>query len=185
MNDSLSLLLFALGVGFLAANLLLFQSYAQYLRVRRAALLTWVAPRPRFFGLSLAIAAGLSSVILYKVAVLHWPLWRVFGEAMMLLYYGGAYPLSMRVRRGFYEAGIWLDRGFARWKAIGGATWRDDPAPTLIVIARARQTAWRLAVPGEHYAAARRLLRDRITTHDLHLGAGGLELGGHDPRNDV
>jgi hypothetical protein len=40
-------------------------------------------------------------------------------------------------------------------------------------------------VPGIHYAAARRLLRDKIAAHDIQLLRTGLELGDHDERDDV
>ena len=36
----------------------------------------------------------------------------VFGESMMLVYYGYAQPLSLRIGRGFYQDGIWADGGF-------------------------------------------------------------------------
>ena len=36
----------------------------------------------------------------------------VFGETMMLIYYGYAVPLSLKIGRGFYEDGIWADAGY-------------------------------------------------------------------------
>jgi hypothetical protein len=185
VTDPLNSLLFVLGVGFLGANLLVLQSALRSFRLRRESVLTWQLPRPRLYLVSLAVAVGLGVVILYKTTVLHWPLWRVFGEAMMIGYYGAAFPWSLRIRRGIYASGLWMDRGFVRWTDIGGARWRDDPGPTLIAVARGRPKAWRLAVPATHYAEARRLLRDHVTSHDLRLDGVGLHLGGHDEREDL
>jgi hypothetical protein len=35
------------------------------------------------------------------------------------------------------------------------------------------------------YGEARRLLRDRITAHDIHIGGAGLDLGSRDERDAV
>ncbi len=185
MTDPLNTLLLAFGVGFLGANLLAFQAILRFSRIRQSAVLTWLLPRPRLHLVYLAVAAGLAFVVLYKTVGLHWPLWRVFGESMMLTYYGAAYPSSLRIRRGIYRDGLWMDRAFVRWSDIAGASWRDEEGPTLVAVARRRQAAWRLAVPAEHYAEARRLLRDHVAAHDLHLGGIGLQLGDHDGRDDL
>ena len=47
---------------------------------------------------------------------------------MMLIYYGYAMPLSLRIGRGFYEDGIWSDAGFVPYSKIGGLTWREGGA---------------------------------------------------------
>lgn len=185
MGSPLTTLLVLFGVGFLAANLMLARDYVAYLRRRPHALLTWPAPRPRSLMLARVIAAGLAAIIVYKVVVLRWPLAWLFGEAMMLAYYGALYPLSFRVERGFYRDGIWLDRGFARYGDVSGITWRDGLNPTLVVVARHKQRAWHVTVPAGHYGEARRLLRDRIAAHQLHPNASILDLGGHDERDDV
>ncbi len=56
---------------------------------------------------------------------------------------------------------------------------------TLIVISRLRNLARRLTVPGDNYGAARRLLRDKIGEHEIHFTGTGLDLGGHDERDDA
>jgi hypothetical protein len=40
-------------------------------------------------------------------------------------------------------------------------------------------------VPGPQLGAARRLLRDLIARHDIHLGETGLHLGLRDERDDI
>jgi hypothetical protein len=183
--NPLGALLLLLGVGFLAANLILLNDYLAFRRRRPHALLTWVVPRPRTFVLSRWIAVGLGLVILYKILVLNWLLGQVFGEVMMFAYYSILYPLSFRVERGFYPDGLWLDRRFVKYGDITGLTWREGLTPALVVVAGHQQRAGRLSVPPEHYGEARRLLRDHIRTHDLHFPRPPLDLGGHDEREDV
>ena len=50
---------------------------------------------------------------------------------------------------------------------------------------RMRNFARRLAVPETYYGEARRLLRDKIATHDIHFTGKTLDLGLHDERDDV
>ena len=40
-------------------------------------------------------------------------------------------------------------------------------------------------MPGHLYGQARRLLRDRIQTHDIHIGGAGLDLGARDDRDAI
>src|SRR5687768_15395649 len=108
----LSRLLFLLGVGFLLANVRLFYQFIRFVRLKSSAVLTWPGRRPPFYGLLLGLGAVLSLLIVYKLAFLHLHPIRVFGEAMMLVYYGYAVPLSLKIGRGFYEDGIWSDGGF-------------------------------------------------------------------------
>jgi len=69
---------------------------------------------------------------------------------------------------------------------VGGLTWREgEHAASLIVISRLKNLARRLVVPLEHYGAARRLLRDKIGTHDIMFAGDTLDLTGHDEREDV
>jgi hypothetical protein len=104
----------------------------------------------------------------------------------MFLYYGYLLPLSHRIGRGFYEDGIWADTSFIPYNEVGGISWREgEHQITLIVISRLRNLARRLIVPMEHYAAARRLLRDKIAAHDIHFTGTGLDLGGRDERDEV
>jgi hypothetical protein len=177
--------LFILGVGFFVADIRLFFQFLQFQRLRSSALLTWPGRKPPFYGLLIVIGAVLSVLIVYKLAFLQMRPVDVFGETMMLVYYGYAVPLSLRIGRGFYEDGIWADAGFIPYSRIGGLTWREGEQLTLVLIYRMRAFARRLVVPEVYYGAARRLLRDKIAAHDIHFTGKPLDLGMHDERDDV
>ena len=181
--DALAIVLIVLGAGFLVANARLILQYIRFRRLSRGALLIWASPKPPYYGTALALGVVLGVLVIYKLLILHR---QAFGEGMMLLYYGYLVPLTLRIRRGFYNDGIWTDGVFVPYHEIGGISWREEGEhATLIVISRLRNLARRLAVPLEHYAAARRLLRDRISKHDIQFTGTGLDLGGHDEREDV
>jgi hypothetical protein len=183
--ETLSRLLFVLGVGFLCANVRLLFQFLRFLKMRSTALLTWPGSRPPFYLLLLAIGATLALLIVYKLAVLRVHPRQVFGESMMLVYYAYALPLSLRIGRGFYEDGIWSDRGFIPYSRIGGLSWREDEQVTLVLVYRMQAFASRLVVPRSYYAAARRLLRDKIAAHDIEFSEKSLNLGDRDHREDV
>lgn len=178
-------LLLVLGAGFLVADVRLFLQFLRFQRLRSSALLIWPGRKPPFYRLVIALGAVLSLLIVYKLAFLRMHLIDVFGETMMLIYYGYAVPLSLRIGRGFYEEGIWADAGFIPYSRIGGLTWREGEQLTLVLIYRMRAFARRLVVPEVYYGAARRLLRDKIAAHDIHFTGKPLDLGMHDERDDV
>jgi len=178
-------LLFLFGVGFLVANLKVVTDLIRF-RVRKAsALLVWQNPKPRFYGFSLGLGVVLGLLLAFKLFVQRRAPGQVFGEAMMFVYYGYAFPLSTRIARGFYRDGVWSDTGFLRWRQISAVSWREDGAITLVLISRLRQIARRLEVPGNLYGEARRVLRDRIKAHDIHIGGSGLNLGTRDEADAV
>jgi hypothetical protein len=183
--------LIVLGFGFLGANIRLLLQFLRFVRLRRSAVLTWPATRPPYSLMFAVLAGALGLIILAKFTVQYrerqLDLRNVFGESMMLVYYAYAAPLSWRIRRGFYDAGIWSDSGFMRYTDIGGLAWREGDEVTLVLISRARPLARKLAVPGHLYGQARRVLHDRVAAHDIHFsGEGqGLDLGGHDERQDL
>jgi hypothetical protein len=178
-------LLIVIGVGFLIADLRLFFQFVQFRRLRSSAILTWPGRHPPFYRLLLALGAVLSVLIVYKLAVLRLHPVQVFGETMMLVYYGYALPLSLKIGHGFYEEGIWADAGFIPYSRIGGLAWREGEQITLVLISRMRTFARRLVVPEVYYGAARRLLRDKIAAHDIHFAGKPLDLGMHDDRDHV
>jgi len=185
MYHVLSLVLLILGFGFLVANLRLLGELVRYLRLRPSALLTWPRRRPPFYGLILTLGVVLGILVFVKVVVQDRPPRDVFGEGMMFLYYGYALPLSRRMGRGFYRDGIWSESGFIPYWKIDGLRWKEGDEITLVVIDRVRKMARLLVVPQPLYGAARRLLRDRLASHEIHFAGKALDLGEHDERDDV
>ena len=183
--DLLPRLLLVIGGGFLLVNLYHFYQYFRFTRLRATALLTWGPPRPPLFRLFLWVGAVLAILIFYKLAVLRLHPRFVFGETMMLVYYVYALPLGLKIGRGFYEDGIWTEGGFIRYANIGGLTWREGERTTLVLLYRWRNFARQLVVPEPYYGEARRVLRDKIATHDIHFTGKTLDLGLHDERDDV
>jgi hypothetical protein len=175
--------LIVLGLGFLIANAKLIIELLRFRKRRKGALLTWLPPPPPNYGLTLALGLATGLLVAFKILVVHR---QAFGEVMMFLYFGYLVPVSRRIARGFYEDGIWSDSGFVPYNEVGGISWREgEHAVFLIVISRLRNLARRLAVPMEHYGAARRLLRDKIGEHEIHFMGTGLDLGAHDERDEA
>jgi hypothetical protein len=177
--------LLLLGIGFLVANVRIAFETLKFLRRRSSAVLTWRGAKPRYYGLQLAIGVILGLLLFYDMFVLRRPAPQLFGVGMMFLYYAYLMPLSVRIGRGFYADGIWSESGFVPYWKIGAVSWREGEEIALVIVSRLRSLARRLIVPGTHYAAARRLLRDKIAAHDIQLMRTGLELGAHDARDDV
>jgi hypothetical protein len=185
VNDPLGTVLFVFGVGFLGANLVSLYEWRQDWRRRKDAILVWHLPPGRFGFLPMAIAVALGVLIVYKLVALQWPVQRLFGEGMMLAYYGYLYPMGLRAKRGFYEQGVRLDRGFLPWGDINGLTWREGPPLVLVAASGRRERAGLLTVPPDQFGAARRVIRDRIAAHQIRYTHPPLDLGGHDEREDV
>lgn len=180
--DVFSATLLILGFGFLVANARLLLAYSRFIKIRGSALLTWPSPKPPYYKLTLAIGVFAGILVFVKIVYVHQ---QAFGETMMFAYYAYVAPLSLRIGRGFYEDGIWADANFIPYNEVGGISWREEEhAVSLIIISRLRNLARRLNVPLEHYGAARRLLRDKIGDHEINFHPG-LDLGGHDEREDA
>jgi hypothetical protein len=178
-------LLLLFGFGFLVANIKLGASLVAYRRRMRSALLVWTGDKPKYYGFSLALGVILGLLLMVEAFVLHRSPRSIFGEAMMFLYYGYTFPLSTRIRRGFYGDGVWSDSGFMKWSEISAVSWKEQPTVTLVLLSHVQSIARRLEVPGHLYGQARRLLRDRIQTHDIHIGGAGLDLGARDDRDAI
>jgi hypothetical protein len=185
LQDLLQLVLFLFGVGFLIANLLVIADLIRFWIKRRSALLVWPGEKPRFYGFSLALGVMLGLLLVFKRVVLHRTFDTLLGEAMMFVYYGFALPLSTRIARGFYQDGIWSDTGFMKWAQISAVSWKEEGSVTLVLISHFRYIAKRLGVPGTLYGQARRLLRDQIKAHAIHIGGTGLDLGSRDEADAV
>jgi hypothetical protein len=181
----LARVLFLFGVGFLAANAKVVADLVRFRRRHRHSLLTWEAAKPRFYGFMLGLGVVLGLMLAFKIFVQRRPPDQLFGEAMMFVYYGYAFPLSTRILRGFYRDGIWTDTGFMPWRRISAVSWKEERNPVLILISHAGHIARRLEIPGHLYGQARRVLRDKIEAHDIHMGGSGLDLGSRDERDTV
>ena len=169
-------LLLLFGVGFLVANLKVARELVAYHRRKRSALLVWPRPKPRYYGMSLLIGVILGLLLAAEI-LLKRPVYSLFGEAMMFIYYICLFPLATRIARGFYQDGVWSDTGFMHWSQISAVSWRDEGSVTLMLISHAKSIARRLEVPTAQYGEARRVLLDRVKAHDIHMGGAGLDLG--------
>ncbi|MCM3881779.1 MAG: hypothetical protein ND807_16855 [Vicinamibacterales bacterium] len=185
-------ILLLLGIGFLIANVRIALEAVKFFRRRASAVLIWNGPKPRYYGLQLGLGVVLGLLLFYDMFVIlrsaaQWlhaaP--QLFGVGMMFLYYAYLMPMSVRIGKGFYADGIWSESGFVPYWKIGAVSWREGEEIALVIVSRLRNLARRLVVPGVHYAAARRLLRDKIAAHDIQLMRTGLELGAHDDRDDA
>jgi hypothetical protein len=197
LPEALAQVLFALGIGFLIANLLKALEIIRWLRRRAAALLVWPGRKPPYYGLMLGIGLILGLLVLFKAYVVFRQFGNVrqalpvfgkvaFGELMMFVYYGYMLPLSTRIQRGLYVDGVWTDTGFMPYGQIGGISWREGDPPVLVVISRLKMLARHLTVPGPFLGEVRRLLRDKIASHAIAMEGGpGLHLGERDIRDSV
>ena len=197
LPEVLGQVLFALGVGFLIANLLKALEIGRWWRRRSTALLVWPGPKPPYYGLMLGIAVMIGILILIKAyqvsrgytRVAEWlPLFgrHAFGELMMFVYYGYMLPFSTRIKRGLYADGVWTDTAFMPYRQIGGISWRQTDPPILVVISSSKMLARHLTVPGQVLGEVRRVLRDKIATHAIEMDGGpGLHLGERDARDSV
>jgi hypothetical protein len=182
----LTQILYLFGIGFLGANIKVVIDLVRFRLRKREALLTWEAPKPPYYGFSLGLGVLLGMLLAFKMFVQRRPPDQLFGEAMMFVYYGYAMPLSTKISRGFYQEGVWADTGFMRWGQISAVSWKEDGlAPTLVLVSHFRNIARRLVIPGPLYGQARRLLRDRVKAHDIHIGGTGLDLGSRDDTDAV
>ena len=177
--------LFLFGVGFLVANTKVVADLLRFRLRHRHSLLTWEAAKPKFYGFMLGLGVVLGLMLAFKIFVQRRPAEQLFGEAMMFVYYGYAFPLSTRILRGFYRDGVWTDTGFMRWGQISAVSWKEEHNPVLILISQAGSLARRLEIPGHLYGQARRLLRDKVKAHDIHIGGTGLDLGSREDQDAV
>ena len=178
-------ILLALGVLFVIVNVRVGSQVIAWWRRRTRAVVVWPSLKSPFYAINLAIGV-LLGILLFVSAYLLRPTASLFGIAMMFVYYGYMLPLSTRISRGLYAAGIWTDSVFVPYAEIGGITWRDDGNPTLLVIPTAKTVARRLEVPSQFLGEVRRLLRDKISSHIIEMDQGpGLHLGARDARDSV
>jgi hypothetical protein len=178
-------LLLLFGIGFLIANIIATTEIVRYHRRKNAVLLIWPRPKPRYYWANILLGVILGLLIVAEI-LLRRPMYSLFGEAMMFVYYIALYPRRTRIPRGFYHDGVWSDSGFMRWSTISGVSWKEDKQHvTLILVSNTRNVARRLEVPTERYGEARRLLKDRVKAHDLNMGGVGLNLGSREGGDSI
>lgn len=177
--------LFLFGIGFFVANMKAMADIVRFRMRRATALLVWQNPKPRYYGFALALGAVLGGLVMFKIFFQERQPFQVFGEVMMFLYYGYAFPMTTRIQRGFYRDGVLSDTGFMRWGDISAVSWKEGERITLVVISHLKSIARHLDVPGELYGQARRVLRDKVEAHDIHIGGAGLDLGSRDEKDAI
>ena len=122
-------LLLLFGIGFLVANIRLGSSLLAYRRRLRSALLDLAGRQARSTTASTWPWARCSACCSPSRSSSCGARRRsIFGEAMMCIYYGYAFPLSTRIARGFYGDGVWSDSGFMQWTQISAVSWKEEPA---------------------------------------------------------
>ena len=184
--ELLQRLLFIFGVGFFAANVKVGTDLLRYQRRKRSALLIWQNPKPRYYHFSVALGVVLVCLFAFKLFVQHREMKTLLGEAMMSVYYVFAVPFSSKIARGFYQDGIWSDTGFMPWSQISAVSWREEGGITLLIlVSHLKSIARHVQVPGHLYGQARRVLRDKVQAHDLHIGGAGLDLGSRDEKDTI
>lgn len=93
VSSTVDVVLFALGIGFLIANLRIFWQFFCYIRLRSTALVTWPSEKPPFYGWLLAFGVVAGVLVFIKLIGQQQPPIRALGEGMMLVYYAYALPL--------------------------------------------------------------------------------------------
>jgi hypothetical protein len=148
--------------------------YARFRRVRETALVTWPGPRPAHFPF-LILLGGFAAFVAVLNGYLDYPFHKVYSQASIALYFIGVLPLMASIPVGFYGEGIWSEGGFLPYDQIRRLTFREGPDLVLLLLPR-RGGALRLPVPPAEYGAVRRILGDKVRSHDLKLEDGILGL---------
>ena len=87
VSETVGVVLFVLGIGFLIANLHIFWQFFCYRRLRSSALVTWPREKPPFYGWLLAFGVVAGVLVFIKLIVQQRPPIQALGEGMMLVYY--------------------------------------------------------------------------------------------------
>jgi len=171
MDEGLLGLAFAaLTVVFTAWIVLLTVRYLRFRRVAAASILSWESPRPWFFGLCLGIGFFMVVMTFVSGFVLNRPPLHTVAQGLMAIFYTVVFPLSFRIRKGFYSTGIWAEHGFLPYGKIRWLGWKEGQEIILALRGEdrfLRQSYDYLRVPGDYYGQARRILADRIKDQSL------------------
>jgi hypothetical protein len=163
----LTLTLLALGIYFSILVAFALGRYLLFRRLRATALLTWPG---RSRHLPLLVALGLLSL---AVAVLNGSLRRpfhhVYSQGVMAAYFILMVPLLSRIHLGLYEDGVWAEPGFLPYGKIGRMAFVEAPEIVLVMLPRGGSRTFRLLVPPGEYGAVRKVLEEKIRTHELQM----------------
>lgn len=171
-----------LGLGFVGIGLYfavqLVRGIAGYLKFRRllpTAILTWPVPRPRAASLLVALGVGSAAVTVLN-GYMNRPLHHVLGLGLMALYFVLMVPLAGRIRLGLYEGGVWADAGFLPWGHIARMAYRETPDIVLVLLSRDGARSFRLPVPAGEYGAVRKVVEEKVRSHEVTVEGGLLGL---------
>ena len=140
----------------------------------------------RYYSFSLALGVVLGILLIIEAFVLKRSPRSIFGEAMMFIYYGYMFPLSTQIAPRFLSGRRLVGQRLHELvRDLGGVVEGRGLPLTLVLISHVKSIARRLDVPGPLYGQARRLLRDRVQAHDIHMGGAGLDLGARDERDSI
>jgi hypothetical protein len=152
-------------------------------RAQALALLIWEAPKPRFYGFCLGLGVVSVSCSPSSCSFTH-AARQLFGEAMMFVYYGYTFREHADLARLLSRRGVVRHRlpavGQISGRVVEGRGWRHARPDLASQEHRAPARD-----PGPLYGQARRLLRDRVKAHDIHIGGTGLDLGSRDDQDSV
>ena len=107
----LSLSFVGLAILFAVWNALMLTRYLRYRQVARGAVLTWERRRPWYFSLCLGIGFFMLALTILSTAMQR-PILVIVAEGLMAIFYTVVFPLSFRIRKGFYASGIWTERSW-------------------------------------------------------------------------
>ena len=169
MNNVLEVAFVFLAGLFAVWNLMAFRAYFLYLQLAGTAELTWYMPRPWFYSLAQGIGALMVLLTAFSLFILDRSWIIVLSQALMAAYYIVLLPLSVKVRRGFYSQGIWLDRAFVPYDQICTLCWKEHPNIVLMVTKKKDYLSrdYLLNVPGDKYGEVRRILAGHIKDQTL------------------
>jgi hypothetical protein len=160
--------------------------FFQFKKVAGQAVLSWEPPRPWYYRLCLGIGLFMVFLTVMSAVVLNRPLLVIVAQALMAVFYTVVFPLTFKIRRGFYVSGIWAERGFVPYRSIQWLGWKESPQLTLALKAEGKlgQRYAFLRVPGDYYGQARRILADRIKEDSLSFETSVLGLDSDVPTQE-
>ena len=112
MDDLLGLAFAGLAVVFSVWNFSILVKYRQFRSLAPSSILSWETPRPWFLGLCLGIGFFMIAMTFFSGFILHRPALHTVAQGLMAVFYTVVFPMSFRIRRGFYASGIWAERRF-------------------------------------------------------------------------